>query len=495
MRARVALVVAIAALALVPPGRSETTTGQVTLYPLPAGSGPAAVANGPGGLWIAMRGSNQIGRMTVAGGLTTFDVPTANSGLSEITAGPDGNVWFTEQTAGKIGRITPAGAITEFALPTAGSQPHAITAGPDGNVWFTEAAGAQQIGRITPTGTITEFPVPGGEDNDIVTGPDGNLWYAAPNTNNIGRMDPATGAATEFFTPGTPTSLAVADATSLWFTRGTGNSLGRIQTATGTSTAVPTTTSSSSIVLGDDSNGWFTEPLDGAVGVITPANVIQIFNLNVTQLGEIAPGPEGAIWVPEPQDDRIARLSTSASANVSPPPVTGKSIGASTVSGTVRVRLPGSRTFVTLGAERALPIGTIVDTRQGTVELTATSGGVAYAGQFFEGQFQLAQRKKKNATADLKLFGGSFKGCPRGVRAAANPNKSVRHLWGDGRGKFRTVGRFSAAAVRGTKWLTDDLCGGTLTRVVSGSVVVRDFVKRRNVVVRAGKRYLAKAAG
>jgi streptogramin lyase len=488
MRRRVAVAAAIAALTLVPSAQTETTVGQVTLYPLPAGSGPIAVANGPGGLWVALRASNQIGLMTTAGGLTTFNVPTANAGLSEITAGPDGNVWFTEQSAGRIGRVTPAGAITEFALPAAASQPHAISAGPDGNVWFTEAAGAQQIGRITPAGAIAEFPVPGGEANDIVTGPDGDLWYTAPNTNNIGRMDPAGGAATEFFTPGTPTSLAVADPSSLWFTRGTGNTVGRIDTTTGTSTAVATTTASNSIVAGHDGNGWFTLGNE-SIASITLAGTIRVFPLNVTQLGEIAPGPNGAIWVPEPADDRIARISTSTSTAAIPPPAAGKTFGGSTVSGTVRVKLPGSRTFVTLGQGQALPVGTLVDARKGTVQLTATSGGVAYAANFFEGQFKLAQQKKNGSPADLKLFGGSFRGCPRAPRASKQ--KSIRHLWGDGGGKFRTVGRFSSAAVRGTKWLTDDQCTGTLTKVVAGSVVVRDFARKKNVVVTAGHRYFA----
>jgi hypothetical protein len=99
------------------------------------------------------------------------------------------------------------------------------------------------------------------------------------------------------------------------------------------------------------------------------------------------------------------------------------------------------------------------------------------------------QRKRTGATTDLTLVGGDFKGCPRGVREARNKKKSIRHLWGDGNGNFRTVGRFSAAVVRGTKRLTDDQCGGTLTKVVSGSVAVRDFVKRRTVIVRAGKQY------
>ena len=38
-----------------------------------------------------------------------------------------------------------------------------------------------------------------------------------------------------------------------------------------------------------------------------------------------------------------------------------------------------------------------------------------------------------------------------------------------------------------------DSCAGTLTRVVRGSVTVRDEVRRKTVTVAAGKSYLARA--
>ncbi len=76
-----------------------------------------------------------------------------------IAAGPDGNLWFTEHSANQIGRITTAGVITEFPIPTASSGPYGIAAGPDGNLWFAEP-GANQIGRITTAGVVTEFPIP-----------------------------------------------------------------------------------------------------------------------------------------------------------------------------------------------------------------------------------------------------------------------------------------------------------------------------------------------
>ena len=63
----------------------------------------------------------------------------------------------------------------------------------------------------------------------------------------------------------------------------------------------------------------------------------------------------------------------------------------------------------------------------------------------------------------------------------------------NGRGRFRTRGRHSAATVRGTKWTTTDRCDGTLTTVARGKVAVRDFRRKKTIVVRAGKSYLAKS--
>jgi ferric-dicitrate binding protein FerR (iron transport regulator) len=66
-------------------------------------------------------------------------------------------------------------------------------------------------------------------------------------------------------------------------------------------------------------------------------------------------------------------------------------------------------------------------------------------------------------------------------------------LWGDGRGRFRTRGKHSAATVVGTKWLVEDRCTSTLTRVVRGRVSVRDFELKKTVIVKRGKRYIARA--
>ena len=54
-----------------------------------------------------------------SGTITEFPVLTAGSQLWGIAGGPDGNVWFAERIVNKIGRITTAGVVTEFTVPTA----------------------------------------------------------------------------------------------------------------------------------------------------------------------------------------------------------------------------------------------------------------------------------------------------------------------------------------------------------------------------------------
>jgi hypothetical protein len=52
---------------------------------------------------------------------------------------------------------------------------------------------------------------------------------------------------------------------------------------------------------------------------------------------------------------------------------------------------------------------------------------------------------------------------------------------------------FSSATVRGTIWLVQDQCNGTLTKVKRGTVAVRDLKRKKTVSVKAGHSYLARA--
>ena len=140
------------------------------------------------------------------------------------------------------------------------------------------------------------------------------------------------------------------------------------------------------------------------------------------------------------------------------------------VSGTVRVRDDAGwrRLRVT---ETAVLGRTVVDARRGRVRVLAGRRLVASGGMF-----DLAYDAQ--GVLELRLRGGSYKRtCAKaGVASAADRGKrSVRRLWADGHGRFRTRGRYSAATVRGTRWLVEDRCEGTVTQVARGEVEVEDF--------------------
>jgi CSLREA domain-containing protein len=197
---------------------------------------------------------------------------------------------------------------------------------------------------------------------------------------------------------------------------------------------------------------------------------------------------------------------------VLPPAILGRSFNAEPLSGKVYVSVPAKaaraaisvpglkgRSFVPLQEARQLPVGSLVDTRKGRIRLTSARDGAGkqQSGDFSAGVFQVLQSRRKSARGltELRLKGASFKRCRarRSDATAARSRRRIRRLRSNAHGRFRTRGRYSAATVRGTKWDTTDRCDGTLTKVTRGKVVVRDFRKRRNVRLRAGKSYLARA--
>jgi hypothetical protein len=171
-----------------------------------------------------------------------------------------------------------------------------------------------------------------------------------------------------------------------------------------------------------------------------------------------------------------------------PTPQFNQTVVVEPASGTVEVCPKGEKCFK-LQAGQQIPLGSTVNTKKGAVELTSVSrpGAPPQTAIFSEGIFRISQR---GDITELKLT-EKLAPCSKRARAAAKKPKS-RKLWGKGSGKFRTVGNYSAATVRGTRWLTQDSCAGTLTRVREGVVSVRDNVKKKTVIVRAGKSYTAK---
>lgn len=286
-----------------------TTAGQITEYPIaPVRSNGTArkadrafafgITAGPdGALWFVVnccapggQADSKIGRITTSGDMTLYPVPAGTSPAVGITTGPDGNLWFpatnvpcanknqpcSQRITGRIQRMTPQGVVTgDFIIPTFYSDPSRIVTGPDGNLWFTEQGGIGangcctptfpapgKIGRISTTGVITEFQTqlnsegsPYTNPAGIAAGPDGNIWWTeysyqtrARGTdpggdlhggNRIGRIDLSNNfAITEF---AVPTQYARADGIAngppgdggLYFTESPANfslsAVGRVQ--------------------------------------------------------------------------------------------------------------------------------------------------------------------------------------------------------------------------------------------------------------------------
>ncbi len=516
-----------------------TKAGEVTEFPALTAGDPNDIAVGPdGNLWYVDSAANLIGRITPTGSITEF-----TDGLSDaseptgITKGPDGAMWFTEADTGKIGRITTAGVITEFSSGLSGSdEPDDIVMGPDKNLWFTLSADPGGIGRITPEGDVTEFSdglTMNSGPRGIASGPDGALWFTESTApGRIGRIT-IEGDITEYSSGLvsilSPWYIAAGPDGNMWFT---GNNVpghvGRITlppfvrdmladqiTTTsarlrgkvrpnsqateyhfeyGTTEAydarTPTAYAGSSYDLGQ---------VMATVEGLAPGTTYH-FRLVATNDAGTTEGPDRAFETPAPPPAEPAVDESPAPEKIEPE--FGKSVVVEP-EGEVRVKTPkGEWESLPSGAE--LPLGAMLDTRRGQVALSSMGcHGGTQTGTFGGGIFAVRQPRSGCGRVDVYLRGGNFRSCPRltarrrrsgGMTAGASRTRRVRQLWGrDSGGRFRSHGRHSHATVRGTRWLTVDRCDGTFTRVTNGAVAVRDLVRHRTVLVRAGHSYLAKS--
>ena len=177
------------------------------------------------------------------------------------------------------------------------------------------------------------------------------------------------------------------------------------------------------------------------------------------------------------------------------PPVLGRSVTLAPAGGTVLVRVPGATNPAALGNGASVPVGSIVDTRAGTVKLqSALPGASTQTGTFHGGRFEVRQPMGGHGMTELVLRGALPTCAAGGARAAAvTRRRPPRSLWGhDSHGHFRIRASNSVITVRGTTWFVSDRCDGTLTRVGEGAVDVRVRRTGRTIRVRAGERHLAR---
>jgi hypothetical protein len=165
-------------------------------------------------------------------------------------------------------------------------------------------------------------------------------------------------------------------------------------------------------------------------------------------------------------------------------PKLGRTAVVSPTQGVVKIKVKGTRRLTRLRHRRVIPMGSTVDATHGRVKLVtaADASGATQSGIFYDGAFTISQSRSGERFVDLTLVGGRAQACAQstGRRTGSAARKRVlRKLWGNAKGHFRTKGSYSSATVRGTVWLTEDRCDGTLIVSHDGVVDTSDGAGQR----------------
>lgn len=187
------------------------------------------------------------------------------------------------------------------------------------------------------------------------------------------------------------------------------------------------------------------------------------------------------------------QAATTAAPPTALVPINGRTITIEPKTGKVRVKAPGDTHFRPIAELESVPIGSLVDATEGKARIaSAGAAGEVQSAAFFGGIFRVLQPEGHTLTT-MRLFDAEFELCPASSPegATASDRPVTNHLWGSGKGSFRTEGNFGSATVRGTIWYVADRCGSTYFKVNRGIVSVRDFPRGRTVGLRAGNAYVA----
>jgi len=316
---------------------AQAAVGDATYFDLATGANPYGIAAGPdGNLWITETDANNINRMTTAGVMIRYAIPTLASQPKGITAGPDGNLWFVEYAGNKVAKITPQGVITEYALNTTAAGPQEITVGPDGALWFTMNS-VSKIGRITTTGTLSEYSLPTATGPyAIASGPSGsNVLYVTAVTSNqilVIKTDGSVQATNTIPTAASsPKGITYANGAA-WFTENLGNKLGRLVTASASSTtytlseiALPSSNNYDSsraplgIATGPADTVWYVGAGNTSTGGSSGSRIGQmskdgaiVGEYLLTPAGAISvtQGPDGNMWVTFGSSNKVGKVIT-----------------------------------------------------------------------------------------------------------------------------------------------------------------------------------------
>ena len=454
--------------------------------------------------------------------VTSFGSAGTGNGQFQVPHGiavdRGGNVYVADQNGNRIEKFASDGTFLLAFAPPRGTDglngPGALALDPQGNLLVTNA-GNYRINKFSPTGalltTYGKFGVFVHNPDGVVADSAGNVYGVEPNGARVLKFAPDGTFLTSFSTvvpthttSSSPHGIAISPRGVLYVTDSTNGKVQEFTTAgqfitewgsAGTSPGQlsspnPIAIDSQGNVFVGDNLGIQEFTADGVFISTTRTTGQAAPNDRFNALG-LAIGPGDQVFATDRLQSRVLRFSQAAKPPAVAPPVAGKAVDVAAVSGTVRIRLAGTNSFVDLSAAQQIPTGSEIDASTGRVRMTtAAAAGSTRSADFYEGRFVVTQAKTGTRLTTLKLS-GPLSCARRSAGLGASPAKQ-RHLWGSGKGNFRTTGKFASATVRGTIWLTTDTCTTTTVRVRQGRVAVLDAVRKRTVFVNAGKSYTAR---
>ena len=511
---------------------AELANGRWTLAggALAIGALPESIVAGPdGNMWFAEVGADRIGRLNPgstppSSAVITLFTPSVPGTLGNIVVGPDGNLWTgslgTVTNPSAVLRITPAGVITAFDLPSGSTaNPEVIAVGPDGELWM---AGGGGLTSVSTAGVFAAYPgiLPTGDTiSSIHSDPGGAdaLWLTDQTAGTIYRVPLAPPAPppptpppppAPTTPPPTPPTLAAVLAPV--------SALAKTSATLAATISEPAGSSPTSV---DYSFEYGTSTAYGSSTTAATATVTSSgVNVSATLAGLT------------PYTTYHYRLvasdcSTSSCQTMTPDesfttgsalqPVPNVTVGVTVTAGTILIKLHGHTGFTRLRAGELIPLGSTVDARHGTLLIqsaVAPGAGHVASGEFSGGIFVITQ--PPGTTVTVLALSSSFASCPgptpkatARIAAASTQkkkkpktkrkkkvsHKKVNEVFGNAHGQFSTRGHYATAADQGTRWRTADRCDGTLISVSAGKVTVTDFVHHRTIVLTAGHYYLARS--
>jgi len=180
------------------PSRNAPMTSS-TVPPLPGPKLTFIIAGPDGAMWFSDQGENRIGRITMNGEITMFDLPQALFDPRELVTGGDGAVWFAV-ASDKLGRITTKGEVSMIDIPT--HYVMAVDVDDRGRVWW---GGQEAVGWVDMDRTVHKIELPDVSIvRSIAVGPDGKLWFVDEKNGRIGSVSASDASASPLPRSATP---------------------------------------------------------------------------------------------------------------------------------------------------------------------------------------------------------------------------------------------------------------------------------------------------